>query len=308
MLAVHDDLYSKEKKVFTTDRFCTPIIIADAFEILFSDPIARDKHNSIKLRNGTVTFVSIKGGLYGITCKHVIDVLECKQKSSKEKYNPEFPRGMLEPILENIYVPHGNDFLPIYSRFYSVPGDKFTSDGMDIAIAKLDPQLLPMLGKFALPASTATRPESLDIRGLCGIATGHPENNRQVYEHDKLINKLQIPMLHILANLSCFDARRVGLFGELDDNSSLSIDNLSGMSGGPIFWTHDDDWGFAGIIFKGRDLIGSEKSQSESSFSGSTIWIEGEVVSVAKLEYWASLVPNNVVKQTLNPLIKITPI
>jgi hypothetical protein len=289
MLKIHEELCLGENE-FSTHRFCAPIFIAGEFELLLGDPLARNQQpDTAKLRNGTLTFVSVNGGVYGITCRHVIEELERRQNDQKlegkNKYGFETP----EQVLAKIYIPQGNQHIHVNSKFHIIPGDDFTGEQVDIAIAKINPSILKAIGRFAIPASKVGRPTSTDIPGLCGIATGCPEANRETSPQNELLNNFHISTLYAVAEFSCLDKKRVNLCGELSETPKG--DNLSGMSGGPIFWSHETDWGLAGIIFNGRDLVGSEKSRSQSMFSKPAIWIDGETVEVSTLEYWVSLIP-----------------
>ena len=291
MLKVHDDL-SESNGELTTHRFCAPIFVADEFGLLLGDPTARNElSDTANIRNGTLTFVSVAGHIYGLTCRHVIEELE-RRKDAKRNENQE-KYGIVTPdeVLAKLYVPMGNRHIHVNSKFHVVPGDTFTGHSQDVAIARLSPHLIEVLNKFPVNSCRATLPENLDIEGLCGIATGYPEANRRVAPRNELLNDFHISTMYAYAAFNRLDHSGVRMFGELDQRPDG--DNLSGMSGGPIFWSHGDDWGFAGIVYNGRDIIGTEDAQANSFLTNPTIWIDGEAISDEKLKEWIKIIPED---------------
>jgi hypothetical protein len=271
-------------------RYCAPIFISDEFGLLLGDPVARDERTGVaRMRNATMTFISINNSVYGITCRHVIQELERQQAFRQRDFR--LKSGFEPPGNDflRLYGPKENSFIHINHRFFKHQGDHFTGDHRDIAIARLSHSLLQRLGKSAFHLGRASFPESLDMEGLCGLAAGFPEESRSVLPQTELLNTLRINFTVIVAKVEGLSSQRVQLFGKLLNPSP--VDNLSGMSGGPILWSHEGDWGLAGIVKHGQDVMRSGQVVEDLIFDAPTVWIEGEPIGSELLQDLVGLVP-----------------
>ncbi|MGR0188403.1 hypothetical protein [Azospirillum aestuarii] len=208
------------------------------------------------LRNGTLTFVKSGGRTYAITCQHVVqhyrDVLTASGNAGSHSM-----RTML------------NGFYHVVDRFIQ-PLAQFGKDAPDIAIREINPAHIARIGKEAMDLD-AMKEAPEDIRHA--YAVGFPEKLKNHKYDDELGYRVSMPQVEILAELPRRPDRRFTMFSELE-KPALDID-YSGMSGGPIFWSTEDDCGILGIIYEGGPGQGNE-----------TIYVYGEIASPDVIRGW----------------------
>lgn len=84
-LLVCDTLFDDKQELITW-QYCAPVFISNTFSgTLFSKEkdLLFKEFDSDSVRNGTLTFLSYKGELFAITCKHVVHALNNKQVAWK---------------------------------------------------------------------------------------------------------------------------------------------------------------------------------------------------------------------------------
>jgi len=279
-LKIHDNLIESTSNDFLTWKFCAPIFITNQFGTFFDqDADLLSSENSLpKTRNGTLTFIEHEKKVYGITCRHVIDQLDKAnaiiKKNFREKH--KIDNVPLEALF-HLFIPNQLKQLHVASHFINIPGDEFTGEYPDISIAQINPNILKEIGREPIALSETPNIITQNQPGFCGIATGYPEQKRNIKPSNSKqgLNDLAISVMVACAPFNIFNDRSIQLFAEIEDDPDL--DNLSGMSGGPIFWSTQNDWGFAGIMTKARDI--KSKTNYETIVQGPTIWIDGEKIN-----------------------------
>lgn len=220
---------------------------------------------SDELRNGTLTFVKTNGRVYGITCWHVIEHFRKQLSKSGNPYSHSM-RTMV------------NGFYTVLDRFIR-PESQFGDPPIDIAVRELDPDILSAIGKT--PIDMDAQSKALDaIRH--GYAVGFPETMKYKKMEDQSGYRISMPQVEILAEIQGFPTRRFTLFSELSDKPSQT--DYSGMSGGPIFWSTEENYGIFGIIYEGG--IGSKLSD------GKSVYVYGEVATPEVIKDWLSQLPS----------------
>ena len=223
-------------------------------------------------RNGTITFIECNDINYGVTCKHVVDCLRKKVKETNDK--------------SWVFATLVNRTIYIIDRFKTPKGDNFLiNNKLDIAIRQIHPDLPPSIGKKAYKLTPHDEPGFEKISH--GISVGFPENEK----HEKPVDnypgyQVAMPCVHALAE-KVPDGDNFTLYSELKEDPQVK--SFSGMSGGPIFWTSEDDkYGLYGISYEASDPIPCEES-NESIGTGPRIWIKGERITYSKFLSWIQI-------------------
>jgi hypothetical protein len=216
-------------------KHCAALVITENFEpdanamLQFAQP-------KETLRSGTLTFVASQGRTFGVTCKHVVQhYRDLTAASDKSAYSM---RTML------------NGFFVVMDRF-RIPQPQYGDDPLDIAIREVMPEFVAKLGKEPLDLDASPDMPS-EIRH--GYAVGFPETLKHRVQSDPLGYKVSMPQLEVLAELRHTPRSRFQLFSELKQPPAHS--DFSGMSGGPIFWSTETQYGMLGITYEGD--VGSD--------------------------------------------------
>jgi len=235
-------------------KHCAAIVVTANFEpddrglLQFAKP-------DEKLRSGTLTFVETEGRTFAITCLHVVQHYRDLTAASDE--GAYSMRTMV------------NGFLVVLDRFIT-PQPQYGDGPLDIAIREVAPSFVKHLGK---------EPFSLDLRSEMpsaighGYAVGFPETLKKRVHENELGYKVSMPQVQILAELTHTPRSRFQLFSELDEAPAHT--NFSGMSGGPIFWSSETEYGMLGITYEGD--VGSD---------GKTVHIFGELATRDNILDW----------------------
>ncbi|RDZ27849.1 trypsin-like peptidase domain-containing protein [Lysobacter silvisoli] len=271
-----------------TRAYCAPVFIGDRMQLQLQDPTLRSEDGEqALLRNGTLTFVSYQGATYALTCRHVIqalqDLRERERASNLQRHGVDFP----ERQRPQLFVPHGDDHIHVNARFYAVPADHAGEPAPDAAIARVADGLPARFGARAIPFERLDADGDEDRRGQTAVAAGYVEAGRRLRPRNELIATLVVRFVEAVAALTTIDGRYLRMIHELD--APVDANNLSGMSGGPVFWHDGERWGLAGIVVQGRDL--QPKAGGDSAFAGPTLWVEGERVTRQRLSAWVAAIP-----------------
>ena len=241
---------------------CTALVITENVITGDSD-LPSFAQPSDELRSGTITFVKFEGKVYGITCWHVVEIYRSFLKESGN----EFSHSMRTMV---------NGFYVILDRFIK-PSPDFGLPDIDIAILELNSKHVSAIGKvpYDLQNESAAPP---GIR--YGYAVGFPERLKRKEGVTSCGHQIAMPQVEILAELNGMPNHRFSLNSELPERTDQ--ENFSGMSGGPIFWSTEEDYGMFGIIYEGG--VGSELS------GGKSVHIYGEKASKHEIRNWISQV------------------
>ncbi len=216
---------------------------------------------SDKLRSGTITFVEYNDKVYGITCWHVIDIYRRYLTESGNQFSHS-----LQTMV--------NGFYAVLDRFIK-PSPDFGMPEIDIAIREINPKHVQAIGK--IPYNIDGNPNTpAHIRH--GYAVGFPESLKKKVNADPFGYQVSMPQVEILAEITKMPEGRFSLNSELPEKPKY--DDYSGMSGGPIFWSTENDYGIFGIIYEGG--VGSELAD------GKSVHIYGEKADKKEIIRWIS--------------------
>ena len=263
---------------------CVPVFIGERMKLVLQDPLQRDADTDLpKLRNATMTFLSWDGATYAVTCRHVIQALreERSDLSHHEAYGVTLP----ERLQAQLYVPMGQRHIHINAHFHLAPDDDI-GKAPDAAIARVSAALPAVLGMRPIAAERLDGGDEPRI-GQNALAAGYVEADRRLRERNAVISDLVGRFVQISAGLTTIDRRGLRMIHEFDH--AIDADNLSGMSGGPIFWHDGTRWGLAGIVREGRDL--QPRAGDGSAFAAPTLWLEGERLSRERMSAWVAAIP-----------------
>jgi hypothetical protein len=290
-LLIHDDLIDSNGNNTLTYKFCAPIFLTYSFGIFpEQNKNLLPKNDSLpKIRNGTLTFVEYKNQIYGLTCRHVTNILENENKKLREEYSSKYGIDeSLIPQLFHFFIPQIYNQIHINSQFHPVSKDSLWDKCPDVSIARIKPEILKQIGRKPIPLGENNIESQNNSPGFCGIATGYPEQKRKTVESNNRLNTISIPCLTAYSSFASFTDTSLILFAELSEEPDA--DRLSGMSGGPILWSTGHSWGLAGIIKESLDL----KSREQDSFMPSPgMLIEGERTRHEKIIEWIKELPKD---------------
>lgn len=222
-------------------------------------------------RNGTLTFIKYNGLTYGVTCKHVVESL----REKKEELNDQ-NLCFATVVNRNIFI---------IDRFqFPLPGDSFTQGEPDIAIQQIHPGLCKSIRKEPINLNEDTETHSDKIGHA--LAVGFPEEQVNEKDLDDFPGyQLQMACVHALAELNRLYGYEFTLFSELD--TSPDAINLSGMSGGPIFWSTEDQYGLLGITNKAFPIRPETEEPSDVSLGGGPrVVIKGQRITYERFGRW----------------------
>lgn len=293
-VAVHDELMGEDGRV-NSYRFCCPIFITSMFGTILSKngDLFGENGAEPKIRSATLTFVSYKNQIYGITCRHVVEALE--ERNSKKHKEHISSHGKNVPFVEeaqmHFFFPKENDQIHINAKFHKPPGDVFTNSFPDIAIGRISDRKLAQIGREVIDLDKVIPDREHWSEHAGAIATGYPEQNRRSVPADRNLAKMAISTVIAISPFERVSEYKLTMFYELDEEPIA--DNLSGMSGGPILWSDEASWGLIGIVKKGRDIKSGSSRNKDSFIDGHAIWIDGEPLSKALFEKWISVIPSS---------------
>ncbi len=222
-------------------------------------------------RNGTVSFIECNGLTYGVTCKHVVEGLRRKKKELNDP-NLAFATFVQRNII-------------IADRF-KLPksDDPFTQEPPDVAIQQIHPDLCMNIGKKPFHLSSN---DKFNIKEMThGVAVGFPEEKKsKINCSDYNGYQLSMPCAYALGEIKSLRKDKLILANKLDTNPEAN--NLSGMSGGPIFWTNESEYGLLGINRKALPTIPKSEEGSDESLGGKPrVCIKGERINYERFCLW----------------------
>ena len=196
---------------------------------------------------------------YGITCWHVIEHFRGVLAESGNEDSHSM-RTMV------------NGFYVVTDRFIR-PTPQFGNRDLDIAIRELNPGLVSTIGKIPFDLdSRQDTPKTIQH----GYAVGFPETMKRKIMQDNTGYRVSMPHVGILAEIQEMPEQRFCLFSELSHKPDQT--GYSGISGGPIFWSTEDEYGIFGIIRAG----GVDSALTE----GKSVLVCGEYASPDVVKEW----------------------
>lgn len=211
------------------------------------------------ISNGTITFIEYDQKTYGITCWHIIEIF--RNAENKHGENSHTMRTMV------------NGFYIILDQFVR-PSPELGQSQIDIAIREMNPEHIKKIGKA--PIKLEFLPDIPDELHHA-IAIGFPTKLKYKKPENAAFHRISMPHVSIVAELSGGKPiQRFNMFSELGEKPDV-ID-FSGISGGPIYWSTEKDYGIIGINYE--SVAGSEMLGEKS------IQVSGELATPEIIKKW----------------------
>ena len=192
----------------------------------------------------TVTFIKFGGRTFAVTAWHVIAILQdlaVKDGAPFEGYSCLQAPGVaiLGPFLR--------------------PPAQFPDKQPDVAICPIHPDLPKTIHKTPfeiVPESDAKWPVPF------AIAVGFPTNSKEEIHDETGGKRLALSCVHAVAEglASPGTSDQVQFNSELPERPAIS--SLSGMSGGPVFWSDEERYGLIGFVKEALDVMPSDHKKS----------------------------------------------
>jgi len=182
----------------------------------------------------TVTFILFEDKTYAVTAGHVIDIF--KAAAIEDGCDPE---GYFVPVAPGV---------AIGPSFVRPPGNWPTPDP-DIALRPIDSDLPARIGKKAFALVKGADPE---FPVPYALAAGFPTAAKEKRK-DPQGERLALIGVHAAAEgVGSPDSDQVQFWSEIPDRPLIS--HLSGMSGGPVFWSDGTAFGLLGFVKEALDV------------------------------------------------------
>jgi hypothetical protein len=211
-------------------RYCATIARAKSEEF-FRRGFVPEAHEP----TATLTFIAIAGKTYAVTAAHVIDIF--KGLAEKDGSHPE-----------SYLVPVGTGALiePPFIR----PAKPLIGHQPDVAIVRINAGLPARVGK----ESFELKPDAVPTFPVPhAMAVGFPTAEKRA---NTIGSGEQLAMACVQATaegLGSPDSDQIQFLSTID--ATPSITSLSGMSGGPIFWSDGTAYGLLGFIKEALDVV-----------------------------------------------------
>lgn len=183
----------------------------------------------------TVTFIEFEGKTYAVTAAHVIEAFA--QQADAEKIEHE-----------SYFLPTGRGIL-IQPPFIPAPVE-WPDKAPDIALRQIDDRLPAHIGKKAFVLLSEEMPAfPIPYAGAVGFPTLE-KNIAQGTDGQRLA----MPCVHAIAEGvgSTEHADQVQFYSEIANE--VAVSSLSGMSGGPVFWSDGERLGLIGFVKQALDV------------------------------------------------------
>ena len=211
------------------------------------------------ISNGTITFVEYAQKTYGITCWHIIEIFR----------DAEIKHGEYSHTMRTMV----NGFYVIMDRFVR-PSPEIGQPQIDIAIREINPEYIKKIGKS--PINLESLPAIPDLLHFA-IAIGFPTKLKHKKQENQAFHRISMPHVKIVAELSGEKpTQRFNLFSELEEKPDVL--DFSGVSGGPIYWSTDKEYGILGINY--------ESAAGSELFGEKSIHVSGELATPDIIKKW----------------------
>jgi hypothetical protein len=212
----------------------------------------------------TVSFIEIDGRCYALTANHVIQ--QFQNMAAKEDCDPE---GYFLPAQPGVGM----------SPYFVQPSAPLLGHRPDIALRQVKPELIARIGKR--PFSVRASPEPM-FPVAYALAVGFPTASKG--ERD-VPGGTQVELAcawAVAEGVSARDSDQIQFFSEVHDAQTVS--SLSGMSGGPVFWSSGAEHGLLGFVKEAMDV--APKEGESSLFSGPRVNFICERASFQTIKQW----------------------
>lgn len=222
-------------------------------------------------KTATVTFIEISNKSYAVTAHHVIKSFRKEAKKEGSSY-------------EGYYCDQSPG-VGILGPFLRAPQTDLMSANPDIAICPIDKELPGYINKEAfkfLAQNDANWPISQ------AVAIGFPTDEKYDLQDSHGNLNLALSCVHAIAE--GLDSNglsdQVQFYSELPEMPTVA--SLSGMSGGPVFWSDGARHGILGFVKQGRDISGSECG--ETPLTKPKVHFICQRVDYAIMERWTNYI------------------
>lgn len=221
----------------------------------------------------TVTFIKFSGKTYAVTAWHVIEIFKKLAEAD----------GVPFEGYSCIQAPG----VAILGPFLRPPAE-LNSAQPDIAICPVHSDLPKRINKapFEIHAKDDAKwPVQF------AIAIGFPTTSKNEVKGDIGATRLGLPCVHAVAEglgaLGTSD--QIQFFSELAERPNIS--SLSGMSGGPVFWSGEDSYGLIGLVKEALDV--SPVEGEDSFFNEPKVNFVCQRVDYEILRRWTNFIDDN---------------
>jgi hypothetical protein len=204
-------------------KYCAALLIVDRGERINPGNLGR-------VPNGTVTFIKCDGIHFAVTCFHVVESLRGRNKGSAV-----FRRYGFATVVNGNFL---------WEDAFRQPSLSLDDTPPDIAMQVIRPDFPRQIGKtfFELrpQGNEPTTPPDF------ALAVGFPTEDKEASE-DQIGTRLSMPCVYAVADGPSVAGNR--FYAEL--SAQQDTKNLSGLSGGPVFWSTKDAHGLLGFVREG---------------------------------------------------------
>ncbi len=188
----------------------------------------------------TVSFVKFEGKTYAVTARHVIEAFAAQAAA--------------EGIVNESYFLPAAPGVELHPTFISPPA-QWPDKDPDIALRQIDDDLSAYIGKEAFPLMREPKPEfPIRYAAAIGFPTLEKSENKS--------GGVSMRGVHAIAEGvgSREDADQLQFFSELFER--VPVSSLSGVSGGPVFWSDGEHFGLIGFVKQALDVNPVEGEQT----------------------------------------------
>jgi hypothetical protein len=185
----------------------------------------------------TVTFIRLAEQTYAVTAGHVITTFD--RQSAQEK-------AEIEPYS----VPAGRGAL-IQPPFIRPPATLPNPEPPDLAITPISADIPGSVGKLAFDLRPHPQPK---YPVAYAVAVGFP-TIAKMKRHEADGTRIAMRCVHAIAHGlgAPVHADQITFFSEIERNPEVT--SLSGMSGGPVFWSDANQFGLLGFVKEALDVL-----------------------------------------------------
>ncbi len=216
----------------------------------------------------TVTFVTFEGKTYAVTAAHVISTFEnlCGKEGIR---------------FEGYFCP-AKPGIAILGPFIQPPED-FQGRRPDVAICPVDSRLPAHIGKEAF---VVVREGDATLPVAHAMATGFPTTSKENFV-DGNGARLQMQCVQAVAEgVGSGGGDQLQFYSEL--LHAPKTGSLSGMSGGPVMWSTEEEFGLLGFVKEAMDV--TPKEGEESLYEGPRVHFLCQRVDYDVLASWVAFV------------------
>jgi hypothetical protein len=215
----------------------------------------------------TVTFIRFEGRTYAVEARHVIDIF--RVQAERDGSTPE-----------SYFLPTGKGII-IEPPFIPAPPPWPWLPAPDVALRQIDDGLPAYIGKEAFELRRDIRPT---YPVPYAAAVGFPTAGKQ--DRPRPLGK-QLAMRCVYAVAQGVggpeSADQIQFFSEIEAKPEAGL--LSGLSGGPVFWSDGNQLGLLGFVKEALDV--EPRPGEESIYAGSRVNFIVQHVSYDTFGAWA---------------------